>query len=133
MCSLQPKMISEESEVLSYMWLLIGLSTSTSTCTGTCGFICGKTCTYRSPVCRYPVLKLPTSMGDDFGIVDLLIGTRTQLGAHLGTRLSRHLKFATRHSAPCRHHIHTSLMFNLPSPPCIACLLFHDITLLLLQ
>ena len=51
---------------------MVGLSTSTSTCMGTCGFICGKTCTYRSPVCRYLPLKLPTSTGDDFGIVKLL-------------------------------------------------------------
>ena len=52
-------------------WAEVGLSTSTSTFTGTCGFICGKTCTNRSPVCRYPALKLPMSTGDNFGIVKL--------------------------------------------------------------
>ena len=82
--------------------LVIGLSMSTSTFTGTCGLICGKTCTNRSPVCRYLALKLPTSTGDDFGIVDLFISTRMQLGTHLGARLSRSLKFAARHPAPCR-------------------------------
>ena len=79
----------------------LGLSTSTSTFMGTCGFIRGKTCTNRSPVCRYLALKLPTSTGDDFGIVDLLVSTRAQLGARLGARLSCRLKFATRHPAPC--------------------------------
>ena len=34
----------------------LGLSTSTSTFMGTCGFIHGKTCTNRSPVCRYLAL-----------------------------------------------------------------------------
>ena len=87
----------------------VGLSTSTSTFMGTCGFICGKTCTNRSPVCRYLVLKLPTSTGDDFGIVKLLISTHMQLGTHLGARLSCCLKFAACHSAPCHHHIHTTL------------------------
>ena len=78
---------------------------------------------------QYPVLKLPTSTGDNFGIVKLLISTHTQLGAHLGARLSHHLKFATCRSAPCCHCIHTtSLIFNLPSPPCMACTLIHDIT-----
>ena len=82
----------------------IRLSTSTSTFTGTCGFIHGKTCTNRSPVCRYPALKLPTSTGDDFGIVNLLVSTCVELGPHLGARLSRCLKFAARRPAPCLIH-----------------------------
>ena len=100
----------------------LGLSTSTSTFTGTCGFIHGKTCTNRSPVCRYPALKLPTSTGDNFGIVNLLVSTRAQLGTHLGARFSRCLKFAAHRSAPATSTPHCHHLTHCLTCPCLPAL-----------
>ena len=87
----------------------VGLSMSKSTCTGTCGFIRGKTCTYRSPVCSYLALKLPMSTGVDFGMSKYSQSTHAQSGAHLGARLSCHLKIchwlSSTLPSPHPHHL----------------------------
>ena len=85
---------------------VLGLSTSTSTFTGTCGFIYGKTCTYKSPVCRYPALKFPTSPGVNFGMSKYLRRTR-----HPPRRqpqsLLKNLLLTIQHPAPpLSHHFH---------------------------
>ena len=96
---------------------------STSTFMGTCGFIHGKTCTNRSPVCRYPALKFPMYESRcQFWNCQITHSTRVQLGTHLGASLSRHLKICCLLSSILPLLFLTLFVTPSSMPPCTSVL-----------